>query len=72
MGNKNKGKTDGNVHVNGSINNNGVNVNAGGRINYNPNDNTQIYIQGNVNHDQPFKGKGNTSGSGQIGIQKSF
>jgi len=72
MGGKNKGKTDGNVYVNGSINNNGANVNAGGKISHNTNNGTQIYAQGDVNRNQPFHGKGSTNGSVEIGVVKNF
>jgi hypothetical protein len=67
-----KGKTDGNVYINGSINNNGANVGAGGNINHNNGNGTEVYIKGNVNTNIPSKGKSSTSGGVEIGVNTNF
>ena len=69
---KNKGKTSGSGYINGSVNNNGGRVEAGGSISHKPDRNTEIKIEGNINRTQPSHGKPQTGGGAQITITRDF
>ena len=69
-----KGKTTSEItHIQGGGNNNGGYISVGGKISHDIGNNTQVYVQGEINRYQDFHGNGGkTSGSGTIGIQKNF
>jgi len=69
---KHKSKTSGSGYVNGTANQNGAYVEAGGNVTHKPNDNTTIHAGGNVNRTQPYNGKGKTGGGVTIGVTKDF
>lgn len=71
MSHKKEQKTKAEItDIRGSGNSDGGHIGASGRITHKPSDNTEVYIQGNIDHYQPFKGgqPGQTSGSGVIGF----
>ena len=69
---KDKGKTSGNGYINGSVNNGGGYVEAGGSVTHKPGPNTEIKVEGNINRTQPSHGKGQTGGGGKISITHDF
>lgn len=70
---KGKGKTTGSGYINGSVNNNGGHVEAGGKVSH-KNKNTNVYAEGSISHDRhhPTRGKGQTGGRVEIGFSHDF
>ncbi len=64
-------KTSGSGYINGSVNEKGGYVEAGGNLKHGSNG-TTVNVNGNINHTQPFKGKGRTGGGVTIGITTDF
>jgi len=61
------------TEIHGQGNSDGGSIGGSGKITYDVNDKTQVYIQGNIHHNQPFNGQpSQTSGGGSIGIGIGF
>ena len=67
-----KSKTSGSGYITGSGNNNGGYIEVGGNISHQPDKNTKIKVDGNINRTQPSRGKGKTGGGATITITKDF
>ena len=74
MSHKQEKKTKAEItDIRGSGNSSGAHIGASGQITHKPSDNTEIFIRGNIDRNQPFNGQpGQTSGSGSIGFGIGF
>jgi hypothetical protein len=69
---RSQGTTSGSGYIEGRGNQNGGYIEAGGKVTHKPNDNSKIYVEGNINRTQPSKGKGSTGGGVVIGGSIDF